>query len=96
MVSEDKKGAVLAYEQEHNLIPDINNSTELSVNPNTQELHESLQCRSSISDTVDTKCTILHEMSMEERNTLKSLAILSSHCYLTLIFSGMLFQFTHH
>ena len=90
MVSEDKKGAVLAFEQEHDLIPESNNNTELSVNPNTQELHESLQSRGSMDNAIDINFNILHEMSKEQREELKSTALLSSHCYLTLIFSGTL------
>ena len=92
MVSEDKKGAVLAYEQEHDLIPDVNNSIEILVNPNTQELHECLQSRSSNNNNArDINYSTLSEMSREERTELKSAAILCSHCYLTLVFSGMLF-----
>ena len=89
MVSEDKKGAVLAYEQEHDLIPDVNNSIDMLVNPNTQELHESLQSRSSNYNAIDINYSILSEMSQQERTELESTAILCSHCYLTLIFSGI-------
>ena len=40
MLSADKKGSVLAYEQEHNIIPVT--STHILTTPNTQEIHQTI------------------------------------------------------
>ncbi|KAI6647020.1 DNA polymerase nu-like, partial [Oopsacas minuta] len=85
MVSVDKKGAVLAYEQEHNIIPASN--THIPTNPNTQELHETGHTSINTVDITTSSCNILHELSSEERKEVMRTAGLSSYCYFTLIFS---------
>ena len=90
MVSEDKKGAVLEYEQEHNIIPAL--QAEITDNPNTQDIHEGTH-RLSDNQTEDLAYSnqqLIHKMSCEERRELTNLAKHSTHCYLTMIFSGYL------
>ena len=85
MVSADKKGSVLAYEHEHNITAAA--STHTLTAPNTQEIHHTIST-DRVTQCVSENFAILHEMSGEERMEVTINATKSSHCYLTLVFSG--------